>query len=150
MTPTPAPAPKGKSKEEMLREEVRFYSDMMQKYLQWGLTVMVSVQTAIFFVRRDLVQTYIDAGVIKKGQELPYYRYIVGTIFILGCALVLSKFNARVANQYRHYKRQLVSAADSGIDDQPITGMSKWGGYLFFAFPIYDILVRLWVEIKFH
>jgi hypothetical protein len=150
----PAPASKGKSKgkskEEMLRDEVRFYADMMQKYLQWGLTVMVSLQTAMFFVRRDLSQTYVDAGILKKGQELPYFRYVVGTVFLLGCALVLRRFTNRVAEQYRHYKTQLVTSSESGIDDKSTTGMSKWGGYLFFAFPLYDILVRLWVEISFH
>src|ERR1017187_10405553 len=98
---------KGKSKEEMLRDEVRFWADQMQKYMQWGLTVMVSLQTAIFFVRRDLVQTYVDAGILKKGQELPYYRYAVGTVFILGCAFVLRRFTERVSQQYRHYKTQL-------------------------------------------
>ena len=65
---------KGKSKEELLCEEVRFWADMQQKYMQWALTVMISLQTAIFFVRRDLVITYVDAGILKKGQEVSRIR----------------------------------------------------------------------------
>jgi hypothetical protein len=140
---------KGKSKEEMLRDEVRFWADQMQKYMQWGLTVMVSLQTAIFFVRRDLVQTYVDAGILSKGSELPLYRYLVGSIFLLGCAVVISKYYRRSAEQYRHYKGQLLTSAESGIDDKSTTGMARWMGYLYFVFPVYDILVRIWVEFKF-
>lgn len=147
MTPEP---PKGKSKEEMLRDEVRFYADLMQKYMQWGLTVMVTLQTAIFFVRRDLVQTYVDAQILQKGQELPYYRYGVGTIFLCLTAFVLQKFTARIIVQYRFYKKQLVESAESGIKDNATTGVSSWGNYLFFAFPLYDLAVRIWVDFSVH
>ena len=144
----PAPA-KGKSKEEMLRDEVRFWVDQMQKYMQWGLTMMISLQTAIFFVRRDLVQSYVDAGILRKGAELPLFRYLIGSIFLVGCAFVISKYYNRSAVQYRHYKDQLVKNAESGIDDKATTGMSRWMGYLFFAFPVYDVLVRIWIDFKF-
>jgi hypothetical protein len=141
---------KGKPKEELLREEVRFYADMQQKYMQWGLTLMVSLQTAIFFVRRDLLQTYVDAGTIHKGQELPYYRYLVGTGFLLLCAFVLWKLTNRVNVQYRNYKDQLAGSNESGIKDNPTTGVSGWIRYLYFAFPFYDLAVRVWVEITLH
>jgi hypothetical protein len=111
--PDQAPA-KGKSKEEMLREEVRFYADMQQKYMQWGLTLLISLQTAIFFVRHDLIQQYVDSGVLKKGEELPYYRYLVGTVFIALCSYVLWRLTNRVNAQYRHYKDQLVKNNTSG------------------------------------
>jgi len=141
---------KGKPKEELLREEVRFYADQQGKYMQWGLTIMASLQTAIFFVRRDLVLTYIDSGIIKKGQELPYYRYLVGTFFLLLCASVFWKLTSRINVQYRHYKRQLVESAKSGINDNPTTGVSDWMRYLYFAFPVYDIAVRVWVDLAVH
>jgi hypothetical protein len=146
-----APIPsKGKPKEELLREEVRFYADMQQKYMQWGFTVLVSLQTAIFFVRRDLVQTYVDAGTIQKRQELPYYRYFVGTFFQLLCAYVLWRLTDRVNAQYRHYKEQLVKNNESGIIDKTTTGVSTWMRYLYFAFPAYDLGVRIWIEITLH
>jgi hypothetical protein len=130
-----------------VREEVRFYADLMQKYMQWGLTVMVTLETAIFFVRRDLAQTYVDAGIITKGQELPYFRYGVGTAFLLLCSFVLYKFTSRTIVQYRHYKNQLAASNESGIVDKPTSGVSSWVNYLFFAFPVYDLAVRLWVDL---
>lgn len=147
MSATP---PKGKSKEEMLREEVRFYADTQQKYMQWGMTVMVGLQTAVFFVRRDLQLTYIDAGIIKKGEELPYYRYGVGTVFFFLCAYVFWKLTNRVNVQYRFYKDQLAENNESGIKDNPTSGVSNWMRYLYFAFPVYDLAVRLWVDITVH
>jgi hypothetical protein len=33
---------------------------------------MVSLETAILFVRHDLIQSYVDSGVLKKGEELPF------------------------------------------------------------------------------
>ena len=141
---------KGKSKEEMLREEVRFWADMLQKYMQWALPVMISLQTAIFFVRRDLVQTYVDAGLLKKGQELMYSRYFIGTGFLLLCSAVLWKFSSRVNVQYRNYKDQLSQGTESGIKDNPTTGISGWVRYLYFAFPAFDIFVRIWIDLEIH
>ncbi len=135
-------------KESVLRAEVHFYAGMLQKLMQWGLTVMVSVQTAIFFVRRELVATYVDAGILRRGQELPYYRYLIGTIFLLACAVVLEKFTRRLTEQYRYYKEQLRANCESGVKDQATTGVTKWIYYLYFAFPAFDILTRLWVEFS--
>lgn len=138
-----------KSKEEILRDEVHFYADMGQKYVQWGLTVMVSIETAIFFVRHELVQGYIDAGVLKKGDELFLRRYAIGTAFLAVAAFVLHKFSRRVAEQYRYYKQQLLNTNDSGVEDKPTSGVSKWVSYLYFAFPAFDILQRLWIDLTF-
>lgn len=138
-----------KSKEELLREETHFFADLNQKYNQWALTVMVSLQTAIFFVRRELVQTYVDAGLLKKGNELFYRRYLIGTVFLLVAAYVFHRFSRRAAEQYRYYKSQLAASNESGIKDMPVTGMAGWTSYLYFAFPVFDLLSRLWVDFSF-
>jgi hypothetical protein len=140
----------GKPKEELLREEVRFYADMQQKYMQWGVTVLVSLQTAIFFVRRDLAQSYLDSGTINRGQELPILRYLVGTGFLTTCAIIFWKLTNRVNIQYRHYKDQLTQSNRSGIVDKPTTGVADWIRYLYFAFPIYDVAARVWIEVTLH
>jgi hypothetical protein len=45
------------SKGAVLRPEAHFHATVLQKLVQWGLTVMVSIQTATFFVGRELVAT---------------------------------------------------------------------------------------------
>jgi hypothetical protein len=138
-----------KSKEEMLREEVRFYLDEMVKLMQWGVTLMVSMQTALFFLRRGMLESYIDAGFLRRGDNLPWGRYLIGTAFLFLAAVVVYELSKRGTEQYRHYKKQLVESSRSGIDDQATRGTSAWINLLYFAFPIFDIAIRLYVQITF-
>ena len=66
---------------------------------------------------------------------------------MLLCAFVLWKLTNRINVQYRHYKTQLVESAESGIRDNLPTGVSDWMKYLYFAFPVYDLLVRVYIEL---
>jgi hypothetical protein len=137
----PSP-PKGKPKEDLLREKVRYWMDSLIKQMQWGLTLMVSIQTALVFIRRDLLSTFVAGGLLKVGEELPYHRYLVGTVFLGVAATILWALTNRSAKQYRHYKKQLLECEEkSGIVDQPPTGISKWIGVFYFAFPVLDIAV---------
>lgn len=139
-----------KSIEEILREEVRFYAKMGQRNMQWGVTLMISLQTALFFARQDLIRNGVVVLTASGGHEVPAYRYLMGTTFLAVCAFVVSKFSSRTANQYRHYKNQLVSSDGSGIKDQPPSGVSGWAHWLYFAFPVFDVLGRLWVDLQIH
>jgi hypothetical protein len=149
----PTIPPKGKSKEELLREETRFWMDILTKQMQWGLTLMVTIQTALVFIRRELLGTFIAGGILKAGDELPYHRYLVGTTFLIVAATMLWAFTNRSVQQYRHYKNQLLECSASGIKDLKTSGISKWIGFFYFAFPILDVAFRFWIEftgIKVH
>ncbi len=151
MTPAMSePAAKGKSKEELLREEVRFYMDLVQKMMQWGITLMVSLQTALFFLRRELVDRMVTSGELQKGEQLPYWRYLAGTAFLLLAALIVSAINKRTVEQYRNYKSQLLMCSESGITDLPLAGVGSRLKYLFFAFPVFDLLIRLYFTVQIH
>ena len=78
----PAPATVEKSKEGLLREELRAIADTSLKLMQWGVTLLVSVETALFFIRRDVLASEIQSGRLKLGDELPAYRYYMGTGFL--------------------------------------------------------------------
>jgi hypothetical protein len=138
-----------KSKEELLSEETRAAADASSRFLQWGVTLMISVQTALFFVRHEIVGNLIDAGKLSKGSGLPFERYIIGTAFLVFLAFVLSLLTARSMEQYRNYKNQLIAARESGIQDLKIRHMGRWAYYLYFSFPAIDILVRI-VDFSFN
>ncbi|MGA2433925.1 MAG: hypothetical protein ABSG25_01430 [Bryobacteraceae bacterium] len=148
MPPVPSVPPK-KCKEELLAEEVRSAMDLATRTLQWGVTLMISLQTALFFIRRDILNTFVDAGKLPKGSELPFPRYVMGTAFLLVVASILAKLGARNAQQYRHYKEQLAKSRQSGITDLPIKHTSRWMYVLYFVFPAIDILSRMYVDIRF-
>jgi len=139
-----APAAGKKSK-----EEVRAAMDVGSRNLQWGVTLMISVQTALFFVRQSVLNGLIEGGKLPKGSELPFPRSIVGTVFLFVVAAILSRLGARNAQQYRHYKSQLISARESGITDLPIKNTARWMYALYFIFPVIDLLSRLYIDIRF-
>jgi hypothetical protein len=118
--------------------------------LQWGITVMISLQTALFFVRKDILAWYINSKQLSPGSELPLNRYLIGTGFLAFMALVLSKFTARANEQYRNYKKQLIQCrkAGSGIEDLPIRYTGRWAYALYLAFPVIDLIVRRIVSIS--
>jgi hypothetical protein len=140
-----------KTQEELLSEEVRAAADVSSRMVQWGVTLMVSLQAAIFFVRQDILRQYIDAGKLSKGAELPPERYLLGTAFLFVMAVILSKLTARCADQYRNYKTQLISCRGSGVKDLPIKHTGRWAYALYFVFPAIDILTRIYIhfEIRF-
>ncbi|HEV2619255.1 MAG TPA: hypothetical protein VGU23_04885 [Acidobacteriaceae bacterium] len=133
-----------KSTEELLSEEVRAAADMGSRTLQWGVTLMISVQTIIFFVRQALLAADIDAGKLPRGGHLSLGRYLIGTSFLLFIAFILSRLNARSIEQYRHYKTQLIASRESGITDLPIKHTGRYLYYLYFAFPVIDVLIRVY------
>src|ERR1035437_9212384 len=120
-----APA-RGKPKEELLREEVRFWMDSMQKMMQWGVTLLIGLQTALFFLRRELSDRYIAAGELKVGQQLPYGRYLIGTGFLTLAAAIVWAVNRRSVQQYRNYKSQLLTNNESRINDEAPGGVAHW------------------------
>ena len=145
-----------KSKEELLSKETRAAADAGSRLLQWGVTLMVSLETALFFVRREAANALIEAGQLPKGSEVPFGRYLIGTCFLIFIALVLSKFTARSTAQYRNYKNQLMACRESTIKDLPIRYTGRWAYALYFSFPIIDLLARVAIDmeiafsIKFH
>jgi hypothetical protein len=137
-----------KSKEELLAEELRAVTDFATRHFQWGVTLLISVQAALFFVRRDVLNGLIDGGNLPKGSELPIPRYIIGTLFLLVVATILTMVGARYAKQYRHYRTQLAESRQSGITDLPIRHTARWMYALYYIFPLIDVLYRLYVNIK--
>jgi hypothetical protein len=137
-----------KSKEELLSEETRAAAESASRFLQWGVTLMISIQTALFFVRREAANALIEAGKLPKGSEVPLERYFLGTGFLIFIALVLSMLTKRSTAQYRNYKRQLAACRDSGITDLPVRYTGRWAYGLYAAFPAIDLLARVLISFS--
>jgi len=139
-----------KSQEELLSEEVRAAEDVAARMMQWGVTLMISLQTALFFIREDVLKQYVDAGKVPMGSELPLPRYFMGTAFLLIVAIVLSRLTARSIKQYRNYKEQLIKCRPSGVIDLPIKHTGRWSYLLYFVFPAVDLLSRAYIFLELH
>ena len=151
-----------KSPEELIREEIQSLRDLMLRLIQWGVSILVALQTALYFVRRDVIKSLIDreltstttmgqavdklvqAGKLDAGALLPWRRYIAGTYFLLFVALIFAGITIYGSMQYRHYKQQLAQHVSSGITDVQVYKMPRWLILLVFLFfPLFDVLVRL-------
>lgn len=139
-----------KTQEELLSEEVRAASDTGSRMLQWGVTLMITLQTALFFVRQDVVNRLVGAKQLPAGSEVPLQRYFMGTAFLMLIAFILAKLTARSLHQYRHYKEQLIKCRTSGVSDLPIKHTGRWAYVLYFIFPLVDLLSRGYISIQVH
>ena len=138
-----------KSKEELLREEIRASQDLLFRLIQWAITVMVSVQTALYFIRKDIVAGYVAQGLLKPGAPLPWGRHIVGTLGLIIIASIFSFMTFVGVHRYRDYKDQLIEANESGIRETPRNKFSRWSIIiLYFIFPLLDILIKIYFSIE--
>jgi hypothetical protein len=143
--PTPAPANDPRYlKERILREEIRALHIAGMRILQWGVTVLVSVQTALFFVRRDITGEYASRGLLHAGEPLPFHRYIIGSFFLLVLATIFSRMTYRTSLRLYNYKRQLLECLPSGIEELGrFPELRILGAAVYFVFPLLDVFLRL-------
>jgi len=135
-----------KVKEELLSEEVRAAENVASRMMQWGVTVMISLQTALFFLRQDVLKRYIDAKFLPVGADVPDGRYYVGTAFLFFIACILAVLTARSLAQYRNYKKQLIACRSSGVTDLPIRFIGTVAYLLYFFFPAADAVSHLYIK----
>ena len=105
-----------KEKEKILWEELRNIREIALKMLQWGVTVMATLQTAIFFFRKDLYERMIAAGKLTNGEYIPWDRYLIGTFYLFVVASIFGYLLIMVGNRYRKIRAQLVATNCFGIE----------------------------------
>ena len=103
------------SPEEILREEVRSLRDLNFKMMQWGVSLLATLETALYFVRRESKESLVEAGRLKLGDTLPAPIYYVGTVAQFLVAFLFLYLSLRVSGVARHYRKQLPGKLQSGI-----------------------------------
>jgi len=130
-----------KHEEEIIREEMRALREIILKLLQWGVTLLASMQAAFFFLRREYSQT------LPQGSFLPLRAYLGGTLFLFALAVICTLLLTYMANQYRSYWELLEEHRTSKIKDPEIgpktrkfMRLATFGMYFFF--PTIDLVFR--------
>ena len=137
-------------KEKILWDEIRNIREIALKLLQWGVTVLTALQTAIFFFRKDLYQRMIDSQEITRGHYIPWNRYLIGTVYLFFVATIFSYILVMVGNRYGKIRSQLVETNCYGIQHGDANKVVRYAVLMvFYAFPILDIVIRLYVSIDF-
>ncbi len=137
-----------KSKEEIIREEMRDIGNFMLKLCQWAVTTLIALQTAIFFLRSAALDRMLLNGQVPKGAPLPWNVYLMGTFILSVVASLFSGMIILMGNNYRHYHALLIKNNESGLEVPPITNKGRFYVLgIFFIFPAMDILIRMYIQL---
>jgi len=131
-------------KEKWLRKEIRAVRALSFGLIKWGVTVLVAVESSLYYLRRDISEHLVKAGRIQAGELIPFVRWFLGTAFLLFLAFIFSSLVKYLTVKIVSYREQLISMPEcSGIKEvQP--AKSKWNVtpyLLFYAFPCIDLLL---------
>ena len=140
----------GARREEILWEEMRSVRDLIFRTLQWGVTVLASLQTAIFFLRKEVKDAMVNSipSQLKATESLPIERYLVGTTILGLVSLICCYIVSLYGNRYRAITKQLRDSNCFGISYEAPRKTARYAVFLvFIAFPLLDIAIRLWVHI---
>jgi len=136
-----------KAAEEIIREEIRALREIILKLLQWGVTLLASMQAAFFFLRREYLTYQIDNGMLARGSYLPLKAYLGGTGFLFALAMICTIILTYTGKQYRGYQKLLKDHRESDIQDPSTSPRARsamrvivYGMYFFF--PIIDLVFR--------
>jgi len=132
-----------KSTEEILREEIRALRDVGLRLCEWGITLLATLETALWFVRQEVRTTMIASGMLDKASPLPWGLYLLGTLFLFLVSGIFIVFMMGVSVTARGYRRQLVERIESGIKELPLHKTSRRGLiFMFLIIPVVDLCFR--------
>ena len=147
ISPAGADLERAKYREQWLRTEIQTVRALTFTLIQWGVTVLVAVQTSLYYLRRDIATHLIDGGTLHKGDIIPWPRWFAGTLFLVFLAVVFSGLVRYLTEKLISYRKQLIAMnpSYSGIIEvqPPTTGWTSVTYMLFYVFPLIDQIFYL-------
>lgn len=141
-----------KTKEEILREEIRSFRQIAFDTCRWGVSVLAGLQAAIFLIRKEVYEFLTTHGQLdpKVYHYLPWDRYLIGTGALCMVALIFFIFTVLIGRRYRWYHELLEKHSESGLPVPPVRGIGQFlMAGLYFMFPLLDVAIRLYIRIHF-
>lgn len=120
---------------------------MMMELCKWGVTTLIGLQTALFFLRNAAIGRMNASGELPPGQHLPLGMYLVGTGILSVVAAIFVGITIVTSNHYRHYHGLLKANNESGLAVPEIKNSGRILVFiLYFMFPLLDILIRVYIQ----
>lgn len=142
-----------KTKDQILREEIRHVRDLILRLIQWGVTVLIAIMTATYYIRKDILYRLMETEKLPKNTVfLPWGIYGIGTIFLTIVAIIFSLITFVSINRFNNYKNQLLNMKNLDIIEKPSSTIAIiFIIFLYFLFPIIDICVRFYfTDVSLH
>ena len=138
-----------KSAEELLREEIRAAKDLALRLVQWGMGLLASMETAMWFVRNEQRQAMIAAKKLAADEPLPLIIYGSDSVLLVIVALTFVYFYRGIAKRIKKYGEELKRTNQSGIQDLEVPKPSRLlVALMLMAIPIYDVGKRIVIEVS--
>jgi hypothetical protein len=139
-------------RERILREEIRHYHLIQMRIMHWGVTVLASVQTLLYFVRREVTLSLQEQHLLAQGAPLPLHRYWLGTAFLMVLAILAFCMASATSSKLGLYRRQLSIDPNlptaSGIFERRVGPFFRYATMsTFFVFPCFDIAARIYLHL---
>jgi hypothetical protein len=151
-----------KTKEEIIREEIRSLRELMFKLVEWGVSILVGLQAALFFVRKEIVKSLLERELspgmsskqaveslvqshkLAEGGRLPWDRYLFGTVLLFAVACIFTALTLYLSSHYRFYRRELTNNLESGVKPPPELRRTprRLLVLMYMFFPVFDVLAR--------
>ena len=74
-------------------EAKRANRTLMLNLFQWGLAVLVGMETCLYYVRRDVANNMAQHHALPSYGTVPPVRWFVGTTLVMIVALILCSMN---------------------------------------------------------
>jgi hypothetical protein len=106
-------------REAHIRTEMAGVAQRIHALLQWGITLLLTLESALFFVRKDASER---AG-LANGEQFPFGRHFVGTGFLFCLSVIIYGFITAVLDRYAYLQSQLYLSGPTsacGIAAPPI------------------------------
>lgn len=136
-----------KTREQWIREELRAVRTLLQSQMQWGITVLAAVGLNLYYIRKDAKIHLVEQKVLQANELLPFFRWIIGTVFLVVLAAVFASAMRRVSLHHWAYRTQLrdMNGGYSGIVERiPVANnrfLNSTPYILFFAIPALDFFI---------
>ena len=142
-----------KSDREILIEEVRSARDTVIRVCQWGITVLLSLQIATYYIRNGLVERLVQSGELSQGALMPLDRYLIGTFFLCFIATIFTILTSWAGKRIGFFSDQLIELDNNNQNPKikwpkPLRKARWLMRLLFFSFPVVDLLIRVYITIE--
>jgi hypothetical protein len=133
-----------KTREQWLRDEVKNHRALLLSLIQWGMALLLAVESALYFIRQEVAQGLTGEQFIVPAKVLSWGQWFYGTSLQITIALLFSALTLNLLKRYYKYRIQLLAIARvySKIDDSSVKKGYQWIPLLFFwAIPTIDQII---------
>jgi hypothetical protein len=131
-----------KTREQWLREEVKNHRALLLSLLQWGMAILATVESSLYFIRRDLAQAILGKPFVIPAQAFSFWHWCFGTSVLFLIVLLFTMFYLNLLKRYTSYREQLnlIAPTYSKISDGEVkTSLQLVPLFFFWGFLLIDI-----------